>query len=131
MAGSAIRPEALAAGLAIAVGAYIWYQKVESHCEDFTDLWTEDGPIHIKNGPKEEAFESAMLKLRSVDAANAEKDYDRTKLAYYVAYDVAPKCDWEEIAKGDNEKGKQVWAGFLAIADYTWGKMYPPEEKAG
>lgn len=61
--GDAIRPEALAVGVAVAIGMYIWYQKVEEYCVDFNELWKEDGPIHIKQRLQEMAFQEASLKL--------------------------------------------------------------------
>ena len=135
MAGSAIRPEALAAGLAVAAGMYIWFSKVESYCVDFDELWKEDGPIHIRHHPQEQAFQEAQLKLRSVDAANVMGDYSKLDLAHHIANEVAPKCDWEEISLGENERGKQVWDGFVSIANYTWdealGENAAEEEAEG
>lgn len=123
--GNAIRPEALAAGLVVAVGLYIWYQKVEGYCVDFEELWKEEGPIHIKQGVQEEAFQEAGLKLRSVDAAGAKGKYSKEELAFHVAYQIAPKCDWVSISQGEGGRGKQVWDGFQQISSYTWNEMYP------
>lgn len=122
--GEAIRPEALAIGIAVAIGMYAWYQKVENYCVDFDELWKEEGPIHIKQGLQESAFEEAGLKLRSVDAAGQLAGYSRLKLALHVANKVAPKCDWEEISKTKDGRGKRVWDGFVSIADYTWDEMF-------
>ena len=122
--GEAIRPEALAIGIVVAIGMYAWYQKVESYCVDFDELWKEEGPIHIRQGLQERAFEEAGLKLRSVDAAGGVAGYSRSKLAFHIAGKVAPKCDWEEISKTEEGRGKQVWDGFVSIADYTWDEMF-------
>jgi len=122
--GEAIRPEALAVGIAVAVGMYIWYQKTENYCVDFDELWAEDGPIHIKQRLQERAFEEASLKLRSVEAADEVAGYSKHKLALHTAGHIAPKCDWEEISKTKEGRGKQVWDGFVSVANYTWNKMF-------
>ena len=125
--GEAIRPEALALGIAVALGMYIWYQKIEDYCVDFEELWKDSGPIHIRQRIQDRSFEEAALKLRSVDAAGELDTYSKRDLALHIADDIAPECDWEEISKIKEGRGRQVWNGFVSISNYTWDKMFKEE----
>ena len=117
--GEAIRPQALVAGLAVLLGAFVLYQRDEDLCYDFGGIWSDQGPLYLTEKVQDQAFEEAAARLRAVDAAGQLKQYTAFKLAIYLGNEFAPKCDWNKISQGSSGRAKQVWDGFMSIARYS------------
>jgi hypothetical protein len=114
-----IRPEALAAGVMTLLGAAILYRRSENVCKKFSEIWKEEGPIHLKQSIQNKAFTRAAEKIRSSDAAN--ETLTRFQLQKYLADHFAPRCDWDSR---ESDRAKKIWTSFGDIADYSLKEFY-------
>ena len=111
-----VHPEALAAGAATMILMAILYNRSANHCDEFSSIWKEAGPIHLKQHVQDEAFEHAALKLRSMDAARQPMTVHQ--LRDYLLQHFEPKCKWPDAGLS-GERAKAVLESFTDIARYS------------
>jgi len=103
-----IRPLAIAAGVAVALGIVYIATRKKNKCKELTGIWAEDD-LHLTEEAQNEAFHLARRKLANQLMASGE--YTLFDTQDYVANHLI-ECDWEAR---ESDKQKQVWSAIGKI----------------
>ena len=103
---SGIRPEAIAAGVAVTLGIAWLATRKKSKCKKLPGIYNEKGPLHINQDSYNEADRYIRLRIRDHITANAPLVPADIQLE---AANELEECDqWGDAAKmSDNQKA--VW----------------------
>jgi len=111
MANIDLKPAAIAAGLVVIAGAFLYSAKRKRACTELPGIWSEDGPLHLTREAQDEVMELARYKIREYMLTSGE--YTLSDVQMYVA-DSMRDCAWEKL---NTDEQKQVWAGIKHIVN--------------
>lgn len=103
-----IRPAAIAAGVAVALGIVYLATRKGNRCKELPDIWAKDD-LHLTEEAQDEVFRLARRKLANQLMASGE--YTLFDTQEYVA-NALVECDWEDRK---TDKQKQVWSAIGKI----------------
>ncbi len=103
-----IRPVAIAAGIAVALGIVYFATRKSNKCKELPGIWAEDD-LHLTQEAQDEVFRLARRKLSN--QIMAKGSYTLSETQEYVANSLI-ECDWEERK---TDKQKQVWTAIEKI----------------
>lgn len=111
MADKDLRPAALAVGIIVVGGVILYSMKKKKYCTELPGIWTEEGPLHLTEEARDEAFELARSKL--LDYMISASDYKLSDIYMYVA-DSLRDCAWEDL---ESEQQRQAFGGIKTIVN--------------
>lgn len=103
-----IRPMAIAAGVAVALGIVYVATRKGNKCKELPGIWAKDD-LHLTEEAQDEIFRLSRRKLANQLMATGE--YTLFDTQEYVAGQLV-ECDWENRK---TDKQKQVWTAIGKI----------------
>lgn len=123
---SGIRPEAIAAGVAVTLGIAWLATRKKSKCKNLPGIYNEKGPLHISQPSYDEADRYIRLRIRDHITANAPLNAADIQVE---AANELEECDnWGDSTKmSDNQKA--VWKTIKFIYDRAHSAAEADSEK--
>lgn len=109
MANDDLRPAAVAAGVLVVGGVFLFARNKKRSCTHLPGIWDERSKLHLTKDAQDEAIRLAKYSIR--EHVLSKEGYTLKDIVETVACGLR-ECDWTEL---NTDQQKQAWEGVEQI----------------